>query len=88
MKAMNLLWSSGLGFMTLDMKAQFWIMVQPTGENGATRAPIVIQMQRGSGSGNRGLHLVVDGRSPSFVTASKVSCNPVACLFVVAPSDK
>lgn len=46
--------------------------VLPTGENGATRAPIVIQLQRGSGSSNRGLYLVVDGRNPSFVTASDV----------------
>jgi dynamin GTPase len=47
--------------------------VFPTGENGATRAPIIIKMQRGSSSGSsRGLYIVLDGRSPSFVTASDI----------------
>lgn len=45
--------------------------VLPTGENGATRAPIVIQMQRGSSSSNRGLYVVLDGKA-SNVSASDV----------------
>jgi hypothetical protein len=56
---------------------------QPTGENGATRAPILIQMQQrssssnsSSSSGNRGgLYIVLDGQATN-VSASKSSDLP------------
>jgi len=41
--------------------------VLPTGENGATRAPIIIDMERG---GNRGLAVVLEGRTQN-VSASE-----------------
>jgi dynamin GTPase len=57
--------------------------VLPTGENGATRAPILIQMQQrssssnsSSSSGNRGgLYIVLDGQATN-VSASKSSDLP------------
>ena len=45
----------------------WWLSLQPTGENGATRAPIIIDMERG---GNRGLAVVLEGRTQN-VSASE-----------------
>ena len=44
--------------------------VQPTGENGATRAPIIIDMERDKSGGSRGLAVVLEGRTQN-VSASK-----------------
>lgn len=46
------------------------VCVQPTGENGATRVPILIELQRDASSNRRGLAIQVDGRTQS-VSASK-----------------
>ncbi|CAM6090387.1 unnamed protein product [Calypogeia fissa] len=45
--------------------------VLPTGENGATRVPILIELQRDSSSSRRGLAIQVDGRTQS-VSASEL----------------
>jgi dynamin GTPase len=44
--------------------------VLPTGENGATRVPIVIEMERDKPGSNRGLYVVLEGRTQT-VSASK-----------------
>jgi dynamin GTPase len=44
--------------------------VLPTGENGATRVPIVIEMERDKPGSNRGLCVVLEGRTQT-VSASK-----------------
>jgi len=45
--------------------------VLPTGENGATRAPIIIDMERDKSGGSRGLAVVLEGRTQN-VSASDV----------------
>jgi len=44
--------------------------VLPTGENGATRAPIILDMERDKSGSNRGLAVVLDGRTQN-VSASE-----------------
>ncbi|CAK9223934.1 unnamed protein product [Sphagnum troendelagicum] len=45
--------------------------VLPTGENGATRAPIIVDMERDKSGSSRGLSIVLEGRTAS-VSASEV----------------
>lgn len=45
---------------------------QPTGENGATRAPIIIDMERDKSGRPGGLAVVLEGRTQN-VSASKFS---------------
>ncbi len=52
------------------MKYWFWQLLQPTGENGATRAPIIVDMERDKSGNSRGLSIVLEGRTAS-VSASK-----------------
>jgi hypothetical protein len=44
--------------------------LQPTGENGATRAPIILDMERDKSSSSRGLAVVLEGRTQN-VSASE-----------------
>jgi dynamin 1/3 len=51
--------------------------VQPTGENGATRAPIVVDLQREPGLSSKSIMLQIDSKSQQ-VSASKMALHPVS----------
>jgi hypothetical protein len=58
----------------------FWrwrCAVQPTGENGATRAPIVVDLQREPGLSSKSIMLQIDSKSQQ-VSASKMALHPVS----------
>jgi hypothetical protein len=58
-------------FPGIDQITLVLTWLQPTGENGATRVPILIDLQRDEKGGKRGLAIQVDGRVQS-VSASKI----------------
>ena len=47
-----------------------WLCVQPTGENGATRAPICVELQRDASLSNKAIVLQIEGKSQQ-VSASE-----------------
>lgn len=51
--------------------------MQPTGENGATRAPIVVDLQREPGLSSKSIVLQIDSKSQQ-VTASELD---LAAMF-------
>lgn len=51
------------------------ILLKPTGENGATRAPISVDLQRDGSLSSKSIILQIDNKSQQ-VSASEISYNP------------
>lgn len=53
-------------------------LLQPTGENGATRAPIILDMERDKSGSSRGLAVVLDGRTQNVSASEYFICKVFA----------
>lgn len=55
-----------------DDLCKWWLCLQPTGENGATRAPVCVELQRDASLSSKAVVLQIDGKSQQ-VSASEFS---------------
>jgi hypothetical protein len=57
-------------------------LLQPTGENGATRVPIILEMERDkTGSSRTGLSIVLEGRVAAVSASKDLAINIVIIPF-------
>ena len=60
--------------------ALLFCFVQPTGENGATRAPIVIDMERDDSLTSKGLLVQIENKTQQVSASKHHSCK---CIMVI-----